>query len=170
MNIFSFPEVEFFHKEAIQEMMLDLLFCFCKTHPELSYKQVLWLLLLPVMRWFLEWLLVFAPFTINELRGGGGVSKIQTIRLAYLLTLLWSGLWKGWCLQSHIAYLCTLPFSWPSPPHTTMCPFSIVVKLKVLNAPKSFLTKHYGFLSHRPLDFFSLPPLRHITAAGVLAL
>lgn len=57
LNIFSFPEVEFFHKEAIQEMMLDLLFCFCKTYPELSYKQVLWLLL-PVMRWFLEWLLV----------------------------------------------------------------------------------------------------------------
>lgn len=79
LNIFSFPEVEFFHKEAIQEMMLDLLFCFCKTHPELSYKQVLWLLLLPVMRWFLEWLLVFAPFTINELRGGGGSQKYKQL-------------------------------------------------------------------------------------------
>lgn len=97
----------------------------------------------------------FCSFHHQWIEGWGGVSKIQTIRLAYLLTLLWSGLWKGWCLQSHIAYLCTLPFSWPSPPpHTTMCPFSIVVKLKVLNAPKSFLTKHYGFLSHRPLDFF----------------
>lgn len=41
---FSFPEVEFFHTAPIQEMMIDLLFCFCKTHTELSYKQVFWLL------------------------------------------------------------------------------------------------------------------------------
>lgn len=153
-------------------MMLDLLFCFCKTHPELSYKQVLWLLLLPVMRWFLEWLLVFAPFTINELRGGGGVSKIQTIRLAYLLTLLWSGLWKGWCLQSHIAYLCTLPFSWPFPP-----PPHHYVSILYRSQAEGFKCTKIIFnkalwvpFSPSTWFFFSLPPLRHITTAGVLAL
>lgn len=139
-------------------MMLDLLFCFCKTHPELSYKQVLWLLLFPVMRWFLEWLLV-SVLHHQWIEGWGESKNIQTIRLAFLLTLLWRGLWMGWCLQSHISYLCTLPLSWPPPPPSQeRCPFSIIVKLKIFNAPKSLFTKHYGILSLRSLDFFPFHP------------
>nr|XP_022326990.1 TBC1 domain family member 5-like isoform X5 [Crassostrea virginica] len=45
----TFPEVEFFHTAPIQEMMIDLLFCFCKTHTELSYKQGMHELLAPLI-------------------------------------------------------------------------------------------------------------------------
>lgn len=104
LNIFSFPEVEFFHKEAIQEMMLDLLFCFCKTYPELSYKQVLWLLL-PVLRWFLEWLLVsvFHHQWIEGWGGGGGRStSLRAVISKFTLKLRWKMqvfAWLEWGLM-----------------------------------------------------------------------
>ncbi|XP_061182862.1 TBC1 domain family member 5-like isoform X1 [Saccostrea echinata] len=45
----TFPEVEFFHKDDVQEMMVDLLFCFCKTNTDLSYKQGMHELLAPLI-------------------------------------------------------------------------------------------------------------------------
>ncbi|XP_055997700.1 TBC1 domain family member 5-like isoform X7 [Ostrea edulis] len=45
----TFPEVAFFQKADIQEMMINILFCFCKTNTELSYKQGMHELLAPLI-------------------------------------------------------------------------------------------------------------------------
>jgi TBC1 domain family protein 5 len=34
------PGVEFFRTEKIQKIMVDLLFCYSREHPDLSYRQV----------------------------------------------------------------------------------------------------------------------------------
>lgn len=38
--LFSFPEIQFYHSEEVREMMVDVLFCFCREHEALSYRQV----------------------------------------------------------------------------------------------------------------------------------
>lgn len=38
-----YPTIEFFHLEKIRNMMVDLLFLFAKVHPDIAYRQVLYL-------------------------------------------------------------------------------------------------------------------------------
>ncbi|XP_041347301.1 LOW QUALITY PROTEIN: TBC1 domain family member 5-like [Gigantopelta aegis] len=45
----TFPELEFFKSSQLQDMMLDALFCFCRTHSVLSYKQGMHELLAPLI-------------------------------------------------------------------------------------------------------------------------
>lgn len=45
----TFPELEFFKSEEVRQQMLDILFCFCKTHVYLSYKQGMHELLAPLI-------------------------------------------------------------------------------------------------------------------------
>ncbi|CAH1772712.1 unnamed protein product [Owenia fusiformis] len=43
----TFPEIEFFKEEKIEEMMVNILFCHCRKHHKLSYKQGMHELLAP---------------------------------------------------------------------------------------------------------------------------
>jgi len=37
---FSFPEILFFQDKLIQDVMLNVLFCYARTHAKLIYRQV----------------------------------------------------------------------------------------------------------------------------------
>ncbi|ESO90059.1 hypothetical protein LOTGIDRAFT_123794 [Lottia gigantea] len=45
----TFPELEFFKCEKLREMMLDILFCYSRTHENISYKQGMHELLAPLI-------------------------------------------------------------------------------------------------------------------------
>lgn len=46
------PGVEFFRTEKIQKIMVDLLFCYSREHPDLSYRQVCILVFIFVLFYF----------------------------------------------------------------------------------------------------------------------
>ncbi|KJE95089.1 TBC1 domain family protein [Capsaspora owczarzaki ATCC 30864] len=45
----TFPESEFFQSSPLQEMMLNILFCYTRTHSDLSYRQGMHELLAPIL-------------------------------------------------------------------------------------------------------------------------
>lgn len=45
----TFPEIEFFHSSSVRDMMVNILFCYAREFPQMSYKQGMHELLAPII-------------------------------------------------------------------------------------------------------------------------